>query len=340
MKKVISLLALVVLVLTGCGQVADQGSEVETSIDSDFPITISHAFGETTIEEKPERISTIQWGNQDVVLALGVVPVGFSAANYGVQDDSGLLPWTKEKLDELGETDPNVYDDIDGLDFEAIADSDPDVILAPYSGITEEDYNTLSQIAPTIAYPESPWTIEWREQVRIIAEAIGMKQEGEDLIAETDEKVAEVASQYPQIEGKNVAWINFSDEDTSKFHMYVPGDPRVEFLTEIGFNYPTEINDLIEDPNSYSLSLSSEQIDVLNNVDVIVGYGDESLVDVIENDPVLGTIPAVQNGAYVAIGNGTPLAAAGNPNPLSIMYTLDDYMALLGDAADAADNAQ
>ena len=33
-----------------------------------------------------------------LLFALGVVPVGFSAANYGIQDDSGMLPWTAEKL--------------------------------------------------------------------------------------------------------------------------------------------------------------------------------------------------------------------------------------------------
>lgn len=82
--------------------VASTETEADTEADSQYPITIKHALGETVIEKKPERVVTIQWGNQDVALALGVVPVGFSAANFGVQDDSGLLPWTKEKLDELG----------------------------------------------------------------------------------------------------------------------------------------------------------------------------------------------------------------------------------------------
>jgi iron complex transport system substrate-binding protein len=68
-----------------------------------YPITVAHAFGETIIESKPTRIATISWGNHDVPLALGVVPVGFSEANYGVLDGSGILPWTAEKLAELGE---------------------------------------------------------------------------------------------------------------------------------------------------------------------------------------------------------------------------------------------
>ncbi len=103
--------------------------------DSQFPITIKHAFGETVIESKPERVATIAWANHDVALALGVVPVGFSAANYGVQDDSGLLPWTAQKLEELGVTEPNVFQDTAGLDFEAISDSEPDVILLHIPGL-------------------------------------------------------------------------------------------------------------------------------------------------------------------------------------------------------------
>ena len=79
-----------------------QKTPTSEDANSEYPIVIKHAFGETEIESKPERVATVQWANHDVVLALGVVPVGFSAANYGVQDDSGLLPWTAKKLEELG----------------------------------------------------------------------------------------------------------------------------------------------------------------------------------------------------------------------------------------------
>ena len=74
---------------------------------ADYPIVIEHAFGETILENKPERIVTISWGNQDLPLALGVVPVGISMANYGVLDGSGLLPWTAAAFSELGVSSPN-----------------------------------------------------------------------------------------------------------------------------------------------------------------------------------------------------------------------------------------
>lgn len=303
---------------------------------SQYPITIKHALGETVIESKPERVVTVQWANHDVVLALGVVPVGFSAANFGVQDDSGLLPWTAQKLDELGVKDPNVFQDTDGLDFEAISDADPDVILAAYSGITQEDYDLLSEIAPVVAYPNAPWATTWREQVTLNATGMGMAAEGEQLIKDTEDMVKEKLSQYPQIEGKKVVWVNFSAKDMSQLHIYTPVDSRVSFLYELGMVYPESITSQITDPSSYSLKLSAENAEALNDADLLVGYGNDELYQAIKADPLLGKIPAIERGSVAFIDSDTPLVAAGTPNPLSIAFTIDEYLKLIGEAADKA----
>lgn len=299
-----------------------------------YPLVIKHALGEAVIKSKPERVVTIQWANHDVALALGVVPVGFSAANFGVQDDSGLLPWTAEKLKELGVTDPNVFQDTDGLDFEAISDANPDVILAAYSGITQEDYDTLSQIAPVVAYPTAPWTTTWREQVLLNAEGMGMKPEGEQLIKDTENLIKEKLSKYPQIAGKKVVWVNFSADDLSKLHIYTPIDSRVSFLYELGMEYPESITKQITDPTSYSLSLSAENVEALYDADLIVGYGNDELLKALQADSLLGKIPAIKRGSVAFIDSDTPLVAAGTPNPLSIAYTIDEYLALIGGAID------
>ncbi|MDQ0185792.1 ABC transporter substrate-binding protein [Cytobacillus sp. FSL R5-0569] len=319
----------------------EKDKEAETTTDqsseTEYPITIEHAFGETVIEEKPERVATIQWANHDVVLALGVEPVGFSAANYGVEDGSGLLPWTTKKLEELDIKDPNIYQDTDGLDFEAIADSNPDVILAGYSGITQEDYDLLTQIAPVVAYPTTPWTTTWREQVLLNAKGMGMEKEGEQLIKDTEDLVAEKVAEYPELKGKKVVWANFSANDLSQFHLYTPADPRVAFLKEMGLETPESITNLIQDENAFSLSLSAENADVLNDADIIIGYNDESTYDAVKADARLGKIKAIERGSVVFIGNNTPLAASGNPNPLSIEYTIDEYLELIADAVEKVD---
>lgn len=341
--------AMLSAVLTGCSSpssgsqsasttTASTSAPVETTpVESDatqFPITIKHAFGETVIESKPARVATIQWANHDVVLALGVVPVGFSAANYGVEDDSGLLPWTKAKLQELGEENPNVFQDTDGLDFEAISDSNPDVILAAYSGITQEDYDLLTQIAPVVPYQTTPWMTQWREQVTYTALGMGMQAEGEKLIADTEAMIAEKAAEHPGIAGKKVVWVNFNATDLSKLHTYTPADPRGAFLYELGLSYPDSVIDAIEDPGKYSQSFSAENASLLYDADILIGYGTDELYQAVKNDPVLGKIPAIQKGAVVFIPGNTPLGAAGNPNPLAIEYTIDEYLSLIADALD------
>ncbi|CAM5217118.1 Iron complex transport system substrate-binding protein OS=Ureibacillus acetophenoni OX=614649 GN=SAMN05877842_10874 PE=3 SV=1 [Ureibacillus acetophenoni] len=337
MKKSLLFLitSIIVLVLAACGNDTSKNEESttsETENDSQYPIVIKHAFGETTIEEKPERVATVAWANHDVVLALGVVPVGFSAANYGIQDDSGLLPWTAEKLKELGEEDPNVYQDTDGLDFEAIADSNPDVILAAYSGITQEEYDTLSEIAPVVPYEETPWVTPWRDQVLLNAKGMGMEEEGKKLIAETEKLIEEKANEYSVIKGKKAAFGMFNTADLSSFYIYTPADPRGEFLTDLGMEYPEGIKELITDDGFY-IQVSAENANALNDTELFITYGNKDTLAALQADPILGKVPAIAAGNIVVIEDNTPLAAAGNPNPLSIQYTIDEYLTLISDVA-------
>ncbi|MDR0635885.1 MAG: ABC transporter substrate-binding protein [Treponema sp.] len=339
--KTILVLALMLLPALACfGKGKTQPASTEPAAatpaggaDSvEYPIVIRHAFGETVIKSKPQRVATIQWANQDVALALGVVPVGFSAANYGVLDDSGILPWTAKKLEELGVKNPNVFRDTDGLDFEAIADCRPDIILAAYSGITKEDYDLLTQIAPVVAYPSKPWVTTWREQILYNARGMGLEAEGRRYIAELEALIAAKVAEHPEIKGAKITWVNFSATDMSQFHIYTLVDPRGSFLTgELGMEYPASVLNAISDPTVYSMRFSAESADVLNDLDVIIGYGGEELYKAIKADLVYGSIPAIQKGAVVFIDDLT-LSAAGTPGPLSIPYTIDAYISLIAAA--------
>lgn len=337
MKKLIffMMIPFFVLLLTACGNSNTENEETanEKNTEDQFPIVIQHAFGETIIDEKPERVATIAWANHDVALALGVVPVGFSAANYGIQDDSGLLPWTKEKLKELGEENPTVYQDTDGLDFEAIADSNPDVILAAYSGITQEEYDTLIQIAPVVPFKETPWVTPWREQVLLNAKGMGMEEEGKKLVDDTEKLIADKADEYSVIKGKKAAFGMFNVADLSSFYVYTPTDPRGEFLDDLGMEYPEGLKNLITD-DSFYIQVSAENADALNDTDLFITYGSNDTLAALQADPILGKVPAIAAGNIVVVEDNTPLAAAGNPNPLSIQYTIDEYLSLISNIAE------
>ena len=310
-----------------------ENNEEQDSADA-YPIVIEHAFGETMIEQKPERIVTIAWANQDTPLALGVVPVGFSMANFGPVDEYGMHSWTSARVAELGETNPNVFQDTDGIDYEAISDARPDVILAAYSGLTQEEYDLLSQIAPVVAYPRNAWSTYWREQIVLNATGMGMKAEGEQYVAEMESLIDETVSQYSQLEDITGAFLWINATDLSTFYLYFTNDTRAAYLTDLGVGFPEELNALRTDDTSFAASVSAENIDVLNDLDIIVAYGDATLLETLQADPLFSTVPAIQRGSVVLIDSNTDLAGAATPSALSIPAIIDEYVALLAEAAD------
>ncbi len=68
--------------------------------------------------------------------------------------------------------------------------------------------------------------------------------------------------------------------------------------------------------------MSRENADQLSDVDMIVAYGDESLLKAVQADELMSQIPAVKNGAMVLIDSTTALAGAATPSILSIPYEL------------------
>lgn len=312
---------------------ADSG-EAMSQAETSGSITIKHAFGETVIEGKPERVATISWGNQDAVLALGIIPVGVSKANYGVSDGDSLLPWTAEAFKNLGVEEPVLFDDTDGLDYEAISDVEPDVILAAYSGITQEEYDLLSEIAPVVAYPEFAWQTYWRDQILMDAQGMGMKTEGEDLVTRLEALIEEKKAGYPQIAGKTAAFFYFNPSDLGKFYVYLPTDPRAAYLLDLGMKVPESVAGLAGNSDSFAVEISAENADILTDIDIMIAYGDEELLNALQKDSLIGTIPAVKRGSVALIPDGTPLAASATPSALSIPAAIDEYLSLIGEAAD------
>ncbi len=320
------------LLLSACST-GETASEDTASGNGEFPITIANTYGETEIPSKPERVASVAWGNHDVAVALGVVPVGMAKASYGDDDGDGIHPWTLEALEELGAGLPALFDETDGIAFEEVANTEPDLILAAYSGLTEEDYATLSEIAPTVSFPEVAWGTNWRDMALINGEALGLRDEAEELITEVEQQIADAVADHPAIEGKSVAYTMIDPSDTSSIYVYMPIDSRVQFVEDLGLTIPDSIGELGGD--EFFITISGENADVLADADILVTYGTASTLADLQADPLLGTIPAVQNGAVVVVEEATPLAAAtSGPTVLSIPFVLEDYVALFGAAAE------
>ena len=325
--------------LAGCSSQGAPAGDLPASdggAGTDGEITIEHAFGTTTIPGAPSVITTVAWANHEVPLALGVVPAGMAAANFGDDDTDGLLPWVAEKLEELGAEVPVLFDESDGIDFEGVADTAPEVILAAYSGLTQEDYDTLTEIAPTVPFPEIAWGTSWRDLITTNATAMGMAAEGEDLIFELETAIEEAASAHPSIAGKNVMFLTHVDTtDLSEVSFYTAHDTRTMFFEDLGMMIAPSVVAASEDTSEFSATVSAEQADTFGDVEIIVTYGDESLLAALQADPLLSQMPAVRSGAVVNLPGDSPLGTAANPTPLAITYILEDYLAELDRAASA-----
>jgi iron complex transport system substrate-binding protein len=334
-----AVVAVAVLALSACSSTSgngggDAGSGQASTGDS-FPVTVEHALGKTTIDKKPERIATVAWANHEVPLALGIVPVGMAKANFGDDDTDGLLPWVAAKLKELNAPTPVLFDETDGIDFEAVSDTRPDVILAPYSGLTPEDYRTLSEIAPVVAYPKAAWATPWRESITLSSKAIGRSEDGRKVIADIEERISDVKAKYPQIQGKSTMFMtHFDTTDLSQVGFYTTHDTRTEFFLDLGMTTPGSIAKASEGTDKFALEQSAEQIDAFDDVDIVVGYGDAEVGRVLAADPLLSKLRAVSTGSVVMLPGTSPAGTAANPTPMSVSWVLDEYASQLAAAAD------
>ena len=332
--RLLVLVAAAGMVLAGCGGADEDTPAAEGSAEAAFPVTIKHAYGETTIERKPERVATVAWANHEVPLALGVVPVGMSKATWGDDDGDGVLPWVEDKLTALGAKTPVLFDETDGYDFEAVADTQPDVILASYSGVTKQEYDTLSKIAPVVAYPDVAWGTKYQDMIRLNSEAIGLKAEGERLVTDLERQVSDALAKYPSLKGSTAVHGSFDPKDLSKVGFYTTHDPRQAFLGEAGLETPKVVTDASAKSEEFYLTQSAEQSDAFSDVDLFVTYGDAATLSSVQANPLLSKVPALQKGAVALLGASTPLAASANPSPLSIPWGIDKYFSVLAQAAD------
>ncbi|MGI6245764.1 MAG: iron-siderophore ABC transporter substrate-binding protein [Pseudochelatococcus sp.] len=328
----LAVMAVSILASGGARAQAVRSDEIRAGEGTSYPVVIKHALGTTTIAGKPERVATVAWANHEVPLALGIVPVGFAAANFGDDDGDGLLPWVAERLAALGADKPVLFDEGDGIDFEAVAATRPDVILASYSGLSQSDYDTLSRIAPVVAYPESAWATDWREMIRFNSAGLGLPAEGEALISRIEGEIARTVSGHPELKGKSAMFVTHLDTtNLSVVNFYTANDTRVKFFADLGLKSPQSVAEATR-PGQFAAGVSAERVDAFYDVDIVVTYGSQPLLDAVRADPLLSRMPAVRNDAIVMLGRN-PLGTASNPTPLSISWVLKDYVALLGEAA-------
>lgn len=299
-----------------------------------FPVTIEHALGTTVIEAKPQRVVTWGWSAQDVVIDLGIAPVGMPFYAYGGGDD-GVLPWTEEAIAANGMAMPLVLPNAGQLPVEAMAALQPDLILAPYSGLTEDEYAILSNIAPVVAYPEKPWFISWQEVVRVTGQALGESEKAKALIADTEAWLAAQTAPYPEMQG--LVFANFINRNDGQVSVRNAGDPRVELFADLGM-VPAGKPDLADgEPDAFFYLLSYENFDRIPAEVLVSFFDNEEAASAFFGMDLIQLSPLVQKGAFTRlVGEDLTMAVSGAITPLSLHWGFPKVVEDIGRAVKAA----
>jgi iron complex transport system substrate-binding protein len=211
--------------------------------------------------------------------------------------------------------------------LEAIAALEPDLILDTRSPATQERYDALSAIAPTVGQPEGagPYLTTWQQQLDLVGEALGRSEQADELEAEVEQQLAEARAAHPEFEGTEVAVGAYTSEG---FGAYVRGDTRVDFMESLGFvNEPT-IQELAGD--SFFIPVSEEQISLLDAPLTVVF---PIFVDAAEitGDPLWQTLSSVEQGNAVVLQDEELANAFSSGSVLGIQYALENAVPLFAE---------
>jgi iron complex transport system substrate-binding protein len=285
-------------------------------------------------------VVTVSWVNDDVALALGVVPVGVPKNAWG-NNDKGSTPWKDAALEKLGAgfgtaKAPAQFSEADGINFTEIAKLAPDLILAAYSGLTEVDYKKLSEIAPVVAQPELAYGTPWQEATTIIGKALGKNSEAAKLVSDTEATIKTKVSAFPQLAGKTFIYGNLEPAKGDGVNVYTANDNRPRFLSDIGMKLAPVVENASKGSKEFFVPWSAEKANELSSDVFVTWVPDSKTTDQIKQDPLLGQIPAIQKGALVADSDNTLTLAISASSPLSLPWALDMFLPQLAKGADAA----
>lgn len=232
-------------------------------------------FGDVVIPDRVESVITLTDGALDAVIALGIDPVGTTRSANG----TGVATYLEGQI----EVEPEIvggWSD-DGLDFEKIITLAPDVILADRY-LTEEDYGTLSQIAPVFATEEiqvenAASLQQWEYELLAWAHVLGLGDAAQEAIAGARDRAAALQPAIGDHLGQSVVVFRPQVEfPVVMSHRWITG--RV--LTWAGLT-GNELTEPMDPPHSRD-TISLEQLNQLNADWLFAATRNQDQVDALD----------------------------------------------------------
>ncbi len=313
----------VIAAAAGCSSDDESSADTtEPASEGAYPVTIEHAYGSTEIPSKPERVVSLGYTEQDAILLFDVEPIAVRYA-FGPEDDV-FFPWADELA---GDAQPEILPR-ETVNAEQIAALRPDLIMAITAGLTEEEYGTLSEIAPVIVQPAEfeAFGTPWQDQTLVTGKVFGQEDRAQEIVDEVQARFDEVAEQHPELEGVEFALSGPAYEGEYPFHSSL--DTRSQFFTDLGMVVPADLDEIAGE--EFYGSLSRERADLLDRDVLLFQAGSPAERAGIEADPLLSALPVVQEGRSMFI-EGSDYDALQFVSALSLPYLLDQLVPKLSE---------
>jgi iron complex transport system substrate-binding protein len=317
------------LLLSGCAGAAPSGS----ASGSGSAVTFDTMYGQTTIPSTPQRVATWGWGATDAVLALGIMPVAIPNDTYGAPQ-TGITPWIQQALDKVGGPTPTLLDASGDLPVEQLLATNPDVLIAPYSGLTQEEYDAVTAAGvPVVAPAKALWSTPWRDVITDAGKALGVPDKAAAVLKDLDGQISAAAAAHPEFQGTTIA---FATADPDTIYLYLPADSRVEILEDLGFTSAPSVAAMDKGVSTFYTTVSPENLDKID-AQVVFSYGfaDDAALKTFTSTSPTNLIPAVAKGAVAAIVGITPSDAV-SPTALTLPYILPTMVEQLAAATKVA----
>jgi iron complex transport system substrate-binding protein len=286
-------------------------------------LRFEHVYGETILAKPAERVVSLGYNVHDALLALDIVPVGIRQW-FGNQP-YGVWPWAQS---HLGDAKPQL---ISGeVSMEVVAGLQPDLIVAVGSGISKDEYDVLSQIAPVLMQPKDmpAYGMGWDDLTRMVGKAVGKAELAEKLVGDVEAKFKAMRDEHPDWGNLTaVCAYNFGGETGA----FIGSDTRATFVAELGFK-PTEKIQSLSETQGFYARLSPEDLSPLD-ADLLIWVSTSDKAPDIQTLPLRKTLRAHLEGREVFAGE-VMAAALSFGSILSLPYALD---ALKGDIVLALD---
>lgn len=284
-----------------------------------YPATIATKFGDVTVDEQPQRVVALGWGDAENALALGVQPVG--ASDWLDFGGDGVGPWLegsyRESPEIIGTMEPS---------YEQIAALEPDLILDVRSSGDRDRYDRLSAIATTVGVPDGgdSYLTSREQQMDMIATALGRKAEGDQITQSYEDTVATIREEHPEWQDLTAAAVAHS---SGGWGAYIRGSERYDTLLDLGFRENEELAEEETGDTGFSVQLSDETLSTADS-DLVVAFAVGEEPEDVEANSSWQSLAATREGrSFVMPKEISGAYALGSPS--AIQYALQRLVPVL-----------